>query len=131
MLIKEILQLKGSEFISLLPETLVSVAAALLAQQSIGAAVVVDAEKGVIGVISERDICRGLGDCGAGIADMPISNLMSLDVVTCGPDWEVSDALEVMLINNFRHLPVIDGDFDVVGIVSMRDMAAVQPDAIE
>lgn len=130
MLVKDVLQLKGNEIVSLLPETLVSGAAALLAQQSIGAAVVVDTKVGVVGVITERDICRGLGDCGAQISGMPVSSLMSSDVVTCGQDWEVSDALNLMILNNFRHLPVVDDESFVIGMVSMRDISAMQPDAI-
>ena len=67
----------------------------------------------------------GLGEHGAKLADMCIGDLMTDDVVTCDLDWNASAALEIMLAHNFRHLPVLDNDGDVFGIVSMRDMAAM------
>ena len=127
MQIKDILQLKGAEIILISPETEIPGAASMLAQQSIGAAVVYDAEQGVSGVISERDISRGLGEYGEKILTMRVADLMSPDVITCGLEWNVSDALDLMLSRNIRHLPVIEDNFEVVGIVSMRDVAAMGP----
>jgi CBS domain-containing protein len=49
---------------------------------------------------------------------------MSADPVTIAPDATAADALNQMLFGGFRHLPVVDGD-DVVGVVSMRDLAKI------
>ena len=125
MKIKDILQHKGSEVVCLPATTEIALAAKLLSQQSIGAAVVVDAKSDVIGLLSERDISRGLGEHGIKIVEMTIGDVMSDDVITCDLDWTASAALEVMLAHNFRHLPVLDDDGQVYGIVSMRDMAAM------
>ena len=125
MKIKEILQHKGSDVISLSPATEAINAALILSQQSIGAAVVVDGEQGLIGVLSERDIARGLGKHGVDVANLTVRDLMTDDVVTCDVDWNASAALEIMLAHNFRHLPVLDNNGAVYGIVSMRDMAAM------
>lgn len=125
MKIKDILQNKGGDVISLTLTTKMAQAALILSQQSIGAAVVVDTDKKIVGLLSERDIARGLGDHGAGVADMCVGDLVTEDVVTCDVDWNASAALEIMLAHNFRHLPVLDNDGEVFGIVSMRDMAAM------
>ena len=125
MKIKDILQHKGGDVFSLAPSTNAAQAALVLSQQSIGAALVVDSHKSVIGLLSERDIARGMGEHGAKAADMCVGDLMTDDVVTCDLDWNASAALEIMLAHNFRHLPVLDGDGEIFGIVSMRDMAAM------
>ncbi len=85
----------------------------------------VDDDKSLIGVLSERDIACGLGAHGEKVADMCVGDLMTDDVVTCDLDWNASAALEIMLAHNFRHLPVLDSDGKIFGIVSMRDMAAM------
>ncbi len=125
MKIKDILENKGSDVVSMSRSTNASKAALILSQQSIGAAVVVDTDGTLIGVLSERDISRGLGKHGEKIADMCIGDLMTDDVITCDLDWNASAALEIMLAHNFRHLPVLDNKGEIFGIVSMRDMAAM------
>jgi CBS domain-containing protein len=125
MKISDVLQHKGSDVVAMSPSTPVTKAARLLSEQSIGAAIVTDSDGTVIGLLSERDISRGLGEHGLKIGDMCIGDLMSGDVITCDLDWTASAALEVMLAHNFRHLPVLDNDGEVFGIVSMRDMAAM------
>lgn len=125
MKIKDILEHKGGDVVSFTTTTQAPKAALVLAQQSIGAAVVVDGDKNIVGMLSERDIARGLGEHGAGVSELSVGDLMTHDVVTCDIDWTASAALEIMLAHNFRHLPVLDSDGKVFGIVSMRDMAAM------
>ena len=103
MKIKDILENKGTDVVSMSRSTNASKAALILSQQSIGAAVVVDTDGTLIGVLSERDIARGLGKHGEKIADMCIGDLMTDDVITCDLDWNASAALEIMLAHNFRH----------------------------
>ena len=93
MQVAEILGKNGIGVIALLPNTLVSGAALLLTDQSIGAAVVIDPDKGMIGIISERDITRGLGQYGAEVAEMSVEELMTRDVISCDPESTVADAL--------------------------------------
>lgn len=125
MKIKDILRNKGRDVFSMSRSTNVSKAARILSQQSIGAAVVVDSDGTLIGLLSERDISRGLGKYGDKVAELCIGDLMTDDVITCDLDWNASAALEVMLAHNFRHLPVLDNRGEIYGIVSMRDMAAM------
>lgn len=130
MQIKDILQLKCSEIIMISPDMKIPAAALKLAEQSIGVAVVRDPEHGVLGILSERDISHGIGEHGPKILEMRVADLMSADIITCGLDWQVSKALDLMLSQNIRHLPVVEDDFEIVGIVSMRDVAAIRPEEI-
>ena len=125
MQIKDIINEKGEDVVSFLRETKVSEVAATFSSQSIGAAIIGDPENGVLGVVSERDICRGVGDFGAELPDMRIEELMTRDIIIGDLDWDCAHALDVMLSNNIRHLPIIDEELDLVGLISMRDLAAI------
>jgi CBS domain-containing protein len=78
----------------------------------------------LVGIFTERDILRALAHSAkADLARISsVTQWMSRDPVTIGPDTTVAEALNQMLFGGFRHLPVMDGDA-VVGIVSMRDLA--------
>ena len=68
----------------------------------------VDSDGTLIGVLSERDISRGLGKHGQIVADMCIGDLMTGDVITCDLNRNASAALEIMLAHNIRHLLILD-----------------------
>lgn len=121
MHIGHILNLKGWSVISLAPGSKVSDAAALLAKENIGIAVVKESDGALKGVISERDIIRGISLHGVDLLNMPIDELMSTEVLTVSPDISVRDVLQIMAANEFRHLPITEDD-EVVGVISMRDV---------
>jgi CBS domain-containing protein len=78
----------------------------------------------LVGIFTERDILRALAHSAkADLARISsVTQWMSRDPVTIGPETTVAEALNQMLFGGFRHLPVIDEDA-VVGMVSMRDLA--------
>jgi CBS domain-containing protein len=78
----------------------------------------------LVGIFTERDILRALAHSAkADLARISsVTQWMSRDPVTIGPDTTVAEALNQMLFGGFRHLPVMEEDA-VVGIVSMRDLA--------
>lgn len=121
MHIGHILNLKGWHVITLAPGSKIADAAALLVKENIGIAVIVDNDTAILGVISERDIVRGVTQRGTGILDMPVEELMSTEIVTCEPDTSVRDVLQMMATHEFRHIPIVTDD-KVVGVVSMRDV---------
>ncbi len=121
MHIGHILNLKGWHVITLAPGSTISDAAALLAKENIGIAVIVDNDTAILGVISERDIVRGFTRHGARILDMPVEELMSTDIITCAPETSVGDVLQLMASNEIRHIPIVQ-DEKIVGVVSMRDV---------
>ncbi len=121
MLIQEILDRKGSGLITNRPEDTIETAAALLASNNIGALPVRDGDGNLIGVISERDIIRGLAQHGAKVRSLRVEDLMTRGVVTIAPTDQVKDAMAVMTMRHFRHLPVVK-DGALIGMISSRDV---------
>ena len=120
MSVEAILKTKGSNVFTVRPEHSVADAAALLTTKKVGVAVVCDAKGKLIGVLSERDIVKGLSQYGKAALEMPVRNIMSSPVVTCAPADSVKSVMEVMTERRIRHLPVVEKD-DLLGIVSIGD----------
>ena len=121
MYVADILNAKGSEVISTGPTETVAVTACLLNDRRIGAVLVRDGEDSVIGVISERDIIRGIAVSGAGALDMEVRELMTSEVVSCKPTDTISEVMRVMTTRRFRHLPVME-DGTLKGMISIGDV---------
>jgi CBS domain-containing protein len=105
------------------PSTTVGEAISLMARNRIGSALIMEDGK-LIGIFTERDTVRAISQA----HDAPtheISSWMTRDPKTVDADLDVDDAMKTMLDNGFRHLPVVDGG-EVIGMVSMRDLAAEQ-----
>ncbi|HVD16931.1 MAG TPA: CBS domain-containing protein [Actinomycetota bacterium] len=101
------------------PEHTVRDAARMMAQHHVGSAVVTDAEQ-LAGILTERDVLKlvaqGADPDGAMVADM-----MTRDVVTVGPDWDLVEAAEEMARKRIRHLVVFEGG-QLLGVLSVRDV---------
>lgn len=120
MRIADILRSKGPAVATVTPTTTVTELLAQLAVLNIGSLVVVGAD-GVVGIVSERDVVRKLHECGPDLMRRPVSDVMSVVVVTCGPDDRVDDLAALMTDNRVRHVPVlVDGR--LAGIVSIGDV---------
>jgi len=116
-----ILKYKGSDVVTAVPEQSIASFAALLVAHRIGATPVVDTENHLIGIISERDVIRGIVEHGSAVVKMPVSALMTKVVSTCKPNDEIGDILEMITLNRTRHIPVID-DGKLEGIISIGDV---------
>ena len=121
MTLYEILRVKGSRVWTIREDQTVDEALRILVHQKIGALPVLDDEKRLVGIISERDIVRGCYENGRGLASMPVSWLMTRRVITAEPEDEVSEIMEVMTGNRIRHVPVVR-DGRLQGIVSIGDV---------
>ena len=111
-----------AELITVEPSTSVAAAVTVMGMQGVGAVLVIENGR-LEGIFTERDLVRALShDIGA--ASQPVTQWMTPNPVTVGPETSVERALEIMLAGNFRHLPVTDGD-QVVGVVSIRDLSRV------
>ncbi|ARJ64834.1 CBS domain-containing protein [Magnetospirillum sp. ME-1] len=120
MSVESILKTKGSVVFTIRPEHSVADAAALLTTKKVGVAVVCDAKGKLQGVLSERDIVKGLSQYGKAALEMPVRNVMSSPVVTCAPGDSVKTIMGVMTERRIRHLPVVEKD-ELIGIVSIGD----------
>jgi len=129
MTIKAILEGKGGEVLSVLPDAPVSAVVALLAEKRIGAVSVIEHGK-VCGIFSERDVIYGLAKEGAAILERKVSEVMTAPAVTVSPNSAIMAGLSMMTRRRIRHLPVVDGDA-VIGFVSIGDLVKYRIDKIE
>jgi CBS domain-containing protein len=112
---------KDNRVISVEPTATVMEIAEIITARRIGAVLVLDADGGVAGIVSERDVVKALAAHAAKVLDMRAVDLMTRDVTTATPLTTVDEAMEIMDAGYFRHLPVLD-DGKLVGIISIRDL---------
>jgi CBS domain-containing protein len=121
MIVKSILSTKGGNVISIEPTATLETAVRTLAEHRIGALLVLDPDRRVVGIVSERDIVRVLAERGAGVLAEPLSQIMTRKVVTCSQSDTVGVLMEQMTTGKFRHIPVVEQD-QVIGVVSIGDV---------
>ncbi|MCS6922455.1 MAG: CBS domain-containing protein [Elioraea sp.] len=121
MLVETILKEKGPEVVSVGPATTVAEAAKILSARRIGSVLVRNEDGAIAGILSERDIVRGIADHGPASLAMPVSALMTRDVVVASPADTLDAVLAVMTERRFRHLPVLENG-QLVGLVSIGDV---------
>lgn len=102
-----------------------------LATKRIGAIVVVDRDNRVAGIVSERDIIRAIAQSGAGALERPISDVMTRVVITCTAADTLDHLMQEMTRGRFRHVPVLDSDRKLDGIVSIGDVVKYHVEEIE
>lgn len=96
-------------------------AAGVMWRRDCGAVPVVE-DGGVAGIITDRDICMALATRRAYASEVSVGEVMSRGVVTCTPEDDAEEALEVMRQRQLRRLPVVDGRGQLVGILSVADV---------
>src|ERR1700744_5208756 len=129
MRISDVLRNKGAAVPTINAEAPVAQLLAGLAEQNIGAMVVVG-DDGVVGIVSERDVVRQLHTHGASVLTRPVSSVMTTMVATCTKSDEV-DAISVLMTKNrVRHVPVLDGK-KLIGIVSIGDVVKTRMEELE
>ncbi|MGO9508609.1 MAG: CBS domain-containing protein [Mycobacterium sp.] len=129
MRIADVLRNKGAAVTTINPDATVRELLAGLAEQNIGAMVVVGPE-GVVGIVSERDVVRQLHTLGAGALSRPISTIMTANVATCTKADSVDSISVLMTENRVRHVPVLDGN-KLIGIVSIGDVVKTRMQELE
>ncbi|NKE45871.1 CBS domain-containing protein [Roseomonas frigidaquae] len=122
MTIAIILRRKGADVISVAAQDEVGRVAQVLSENRIGAALVRDGGGDVLGIVSERDIVRAIGAHGADAVTMPVAQLMTRALHTVTPRTRIPEALALMTDRRVRHLPVIDEDGSLAGMVSIGDL---------
>jgi CBS domain-containing protein len=105
------------------PDTSVAEAAARMVKANVGSAIVMQG-RFLAGILTERDVLRSAAS-GEDLRSARVSDWMTPDPQSAGPDTTVEEAADLMLKNGFRHLPVVDGRA-VCGVVSLRDLFATR-----
>jgi CBS domain-containing protein len=126
----QVLRRKGHDVITVDGAESVRGALSLLAERGIGALLVSADGRRIDGILSERDIARGLHERGADLLDEPVSSVMTAEVHTCVPTAGVHDLAQMMTDRRVRHVPVVDGD-ELIGIVSIGDVVKARLDELE
>jgi CBS domain-containing protein len=130
MRIRDILRRKGDAVATVRPGSTVRELLATLAEHNIGAVVVSPDGVAIVGIASERDVVRHMHRRGAALLDAPVSEIMTAEVRTCGPDDAVDGLRHVMTERRIRHVPVVVND-RLVGIVSIGDIVKSAIDELE
>lgn len=126
-----ILETKGTDVATVPPGASVTEALELLRRWGVGALVVVDGPEGIVGLLSERDIVRVLADDGAAVLERPVAELMTRDTLTCEASDPVEALMSVMTEFRVRHLPVVDDQGALRGIVSIGDIVKSRVEELE
>ena len=106
MTVALILAAKGRDVVTIDPAATLAEATRLLAEKRIGAALILGADRRLVGIISERDIVRALAAGGAAALEEPVSKMMTRKVETCNEGETVASIMERMTAGKFRHMPV-------------------------
>ncbi len=118
--IKTVLAKSENRVISVSPETTVLDSLKLMAENEVGAVVVMDRES-LVGIATERDYARKVVLDGKLSADTTIREIMTANPVTVGAGDSMKTCMETMSHNHIRHLPVVDHG-KLIGVLSIRDM---------
>ena len=122
MLVRHILQDKGRGIIAISDDATVGAVARLLAERRIGAVLVTAGTGGLAGILSERDVVRAVAADGAAALERKASDYMTRSVATCCEADTVEALMEMMTHGRFRHVPVVDGQSQLCGVISIGDV---------
>ena len=119
--VSDVIRHKGDRVITVQPQQTVAAAVQVLTKNRIGAAPVVDDQGRVVGIVSERDVIRGIAERGSTLLTLPVEQLMTREVRTCLPEDRLVDLMQIMTSQRFRHLPIVKNGA-LCGIVSIGDV---------
>jgi CBS domain-containing protein len=130
MRITDVLRGKGTQVVTIPPDTKVRRLLDVLAEHGIGAVVVSADGTSVGGIVSERDIVRAFAKRGAAVMSEPVTDIYTADVHTITPDISLDEVMRMMTERRIRHAPVVV-DGTLRGIVSIGDVVKNRIDELE
>ena len=99
-----------------------SEAAKTMLDESCGCVPIVDTNGRVVGILTDRDICLAVATRHERTADIPVREVMTSRVFTCGPDDPIDSAILTMKDHRVRRLPVVDVEGRLQGVLSADDL---------
>ncbi|HEY1968949.1 MAG TPA: CBS domain-containing protein [Pseudonocardia sp.] len=131
MKVEQVLRTKGRDVITIQPwSTIADAVNRLLGPPKIGALVVTGVTRGLSGMITEREIIRGLKRYGATLLEQQVSELMLHRVPTCAPGDPLAQVMITMTDTRLRHVPVLR-DGELAGLISIGDVVRARLDEME
>ena len=123
MIIRDILNLKSNTIFSIAPHGRVVDAVAAMVQNDIGSLVVIESEGGQMkGMLTFREVLRGLDAQQGNLGDLPVSKVMVHDPLVCGLDDTSESVRDRMTQQHVRYVPVVDAG-QMLGVISFHDIA--------
>ena len=122
MYISDILRIKGSTVTTIIETESIEQAVKRLRAKQFGSLVVLNHHGKLSGIITERDIIRGLAEKGLNIWSYRVEDLMTFDVITRSPTHTLQEVMEVMTLRKLRHVPIVDEKEELCGIISSTDI---------
>src|SRR5438132_2813028 len=119
--VNEILKAKGRDVWTVSSDSTVYDALQEMADKNVGALLVVEDGK-LVGVFSERDYARKVILHGKASKDTLVKEIMSTEMFWVRPDETVAGCMELMTNKRIRHLPVLDDEGRLVGVISIGDV---------
>jgi CBS domain-containing protein len=130
MQLSAILSSKGSDVTTIAPDSTVAQLVGLLVGHGIGAVVVSRDGRTINGIVSERDVIRAMHQ-GHAMLHEPVSSIMTAQVHCAPPHAHVDEMMHLMTEQRVRHIPVIDDDGQLLGIVSIGDIVKTRLTELE
>jgi CBS domain-containing protein len=126
MKIGEFLKHPHQHLVICMPDHSLATVAQLLHANGIGAMPVCELGTRMVGIVSERDLVRTFATTEwSELPHLRVRDIMTTRVMSCGPDDSMQTAQDLMIRNNFRHVPVVEAG-RVIGMLSMRDTLALR-----
>ena len=125
MNVAAILKLKGPGVVTTTPVTSLLDIAKLLDEHRIGCVVVATDDGKVVGIVSERDIVRAIGQSGPHVLKQPVDAVMTTAVVSCREGDTIEKLMAEMTTHRFRHMPVVERE-RLIGLVSIGDVVKMR-----
>ena len=128
--VANLLDEKGRDILSVTPETSIAAAGEILADKRIGSVLVLADDGSIAGVLSERDIVRGLAETGPELLQQPASSIMTRQVIVADVSDNMMSVMACMTERRIRHLPVLQ-DGRPVGVISIGDVIKARLSELE
>jgi CBS domain-containing protein len=119
--VRDVLDRKGRHVFAVGPEASVYRALELMSEKHVGALMVLDGDRRLIGVVSERDYARKIALQGRSSKETPVRDIMTTRLFSVTPAQAIDDCMALMTECGVRHLPVLDGE-RLDGVISIGDV---------
>ena len=130
MTVKAILEQKGHQVVTHGPNEKLAVAIQMLYENRIGALVITNGDRKIVGILSERDVVHCLAKDGAAALERTVREIMTPKVNICNENHTINEIMGIMTQGRFRHLPVEkNGHLD--GIISIGDVVKERIEEVE
>jgi CBS domain-containing protein len=125
-----ILEMCDSEAASVAVEASAEQAIRIMLDRRVGAVAIVDDDKKVAGIFTERDVLRRVALSGRAPAEIAVREVMTTPVEMATLDTTPGQALATMIEYHYRHLPIVDDDGRLLGMLSIRDVLQARIDTL-